>query len=111
MSFEDTLVSSESTMVHVVIELFKSVPEINSEKGKAAEAVVNPAIEKLNMMAMEKEKEATEARILAIKVSSLEDEVASLKSCALSSQVELIKGNVMVRTRPKMMCRTTFARP
>ena len=101
MSFEDTLVSSESTMVHVVIELFKSVPEINSEKGKAAEAVVNPAIEKLNMMAKEK----------AIKVSSLEDEVASLKSCALSSQVELIKGNVMVRIRPKMMCRTTFARP
>ena len=102
MSIVDTLVSSESIMVHVVAELFKIVSEIDSEKGKAAEAVVNPAIEKLNMMAMEKEKEATEARNeaskLAIKVSSLEDEVASLKRCALSSQVELIKGNVMVRS-------------
>ena len=98
MSIVDTLVSSESIMVYVVKELFKIVSEIDSEKGKAAEAVVNPAIEKLNMMAMEKEKEATEARMLAIKVNSLEDEVAYLKRCALSSQVELIKGNVMVRS-------------
>ena len=41
MSIVDTLVSSESIMVHVVAELFKIVSEIDSEKGKAAEAVVN----------------------------------------------------------------------
>ena len=69
MSIVDTLVSSESIMVYVVKELFKIVSEIDSEKGKAAEAVVNPAIEKLNMMAMEKEKEATEARNEASKLA------------------------------------------
>ena len=90
-------------MSGIVSDLYEMISDgMSSEKSKKAKEMVETAINKLASAAAQKEQLLTEARekneMLETKVNSLQEDLKSTKRYALSTQIEMIKGNVMIRT-------------
>ena len=90
-------------MSSIVTGLFEMISEdMGSEKNKKARDMVETAVKQLSNLAAEKEQLLVEARekneVLETKVNTLEKDLESAKRYALSTQIEMIKGNVMIRT-------------
>ena len=93
----------ENIMSEIIKNLFSLIKDnLDEDKTKIAESLMNSAVTQLTKIASDKEQQLIEVLEkndkLEAKVSSLEKDVSSYKRYALSTQVEMIKGNVMIRT-------------
>ena len=102
MAPETESVSIESTLMNVIKSLCEVVCDIDKEKGKHLQAAVQNAFDTLSKAAIDKQNELIGSQKrngeLEEKVDSLEQEVSSLKRYVFSTQVEMVRGNVIIRT-------------
>ena len=93
----------EIIMAETIVGLWELVRgEIDSEKSGTAADMVDKAVAALTKIGAEKEQELIDAQVknkeLVDKVSSLEQKLNSYKRYALTTQIEMVKGNIMIRT-------------
>ena len=103
MAPESEHTALETLMSETVKQLFALIKDdLDEKKSKLAETLIDGTVQSLTKIASDKEQQLIESRVknkvLEDKVSSLEKEVSSYKRYALSTQIEMIKGNVMIRT-------------
>ena len=93
----------EKLMAQTIVDLWDLVRgDFDSEKSEKATKMVEEAVAALTRIGAEKEKELIDAQVknkaLCDKVSSLEHQLNTYKRYALTTQIDMIKGNVMIRT-------------